>query len=257
VIKKAFLVLTLFLLSFGVFLVANLPASVAWNHGVLPYTSVKSSKVVAKAFSGTVWNGQAHIVYRHVEGVLSWDLKMRELLLGRLPVELSLHSTVGELDANLEAGVFNQKLVIDSARIDMPKLNPFFRAKRIKLDGELFAKNIEVQLDEQVLASIDGRFNWSGGAVAYPAGREIHERNMPAFSGQVTTRENGDLYLGIKDQDASFDVMRGSWDASGTVLWEVTRRVLDIADEPWSANSEETDVVFKLKKPISREVTKL
>jgi hypothetical protein len=48
--------------------------------------------------------------------------------------------------------------------------------------------------------------------------------------------------------------MRGSWQVGGDALWEVTRRVLDIAQEPWSANSSETDVVFKIKKPLSRQL---
>lgn len=253
-IKKSLLVILVFVLAFAVFIVATLPASVAWKHVIAPATKVQSAGVIAKSFDGTLWNGRAHIAFRHLEGVLSWDIQFAGLFGGSLPIDIGLESTAGELEAALDVGLSKQNAELKTMRLELGKLNPFLRAKRVKVDGELMVKNVVFALRRSTVERIEGRFSWSGGAVSYPAGREIHDRVLPAFSGAANTDNAGLISLAIRDQDASFDTMRGSWSQNGDALWEVTRRVLDIAQEPWSANSSETDVVFKVKKPIPRKL---
>ena len=253
-IKKSLLIILVFVIAFAVALVANFPASLAWKYAIAPLTKAQSAGVITKSFDGTVWDGRAHIAFRHLEGVLSWDLQLTSLFGGSVPVSLELESTAGELDLVLDLGLGAQSLYLESMRLELGKLNPFLRAKRVKLDGALMAKGLSLDLEKRTLESIAGRFNWDGGAISYPAGREIHDRVLPAFSGAFKTGGDGVITLGIRDQDATFDTMRGSWQTNGDALWEVTRRVLDIAQEPWSANSSETDVVFKVKKPLSRQL---
>ena len=253
-IKKSLLVILVFVIAFAVALVATLPASLAWKYAIAPVTKAQSAGVITKAFDGTIWDGRVHIAFRHLEGVLSWDLKLSGLWGGSLPLELQLESTVGELEAALDLGLAAQRLQVESIRLELSKLNPFLRSKRVTLDGELLVKGLALDLEKQTVERLVGRFSWDGGAISYPAGREIHDRVLPAFGGAFKTENDGTITLGIRDQDATFDTMRGSWQKSGDVLWEVTRRVLDVAQEPWSANSSETDVVFKVKKPLSRRL---
>lgn len=253
-IKKSLLVILVFVIAFAVALIATFPASLAWKHVIAPVTKAQSAGVITKAFDGTVWDGRVHIAFRHLEGVLSWDLQLGGLWSGSLPVSLELESTAGQLDAVLDLGFSAQHMQIELMRMDLNKLNPFLRSKRVKLDGELLAKGLALDLEKQTVERVVGRFSWDGGAISYPAGREIHDRVLPAFSGAFKTEGNGTITVGIRDQDASFDTMRGSWQENGDALWEVTRRVLDIAQEPWSANSSETDVVFKVKKPLPRQL---
>ncbi|KZY60122.1 hypothetical protein A3742_05855 [Oleiphilus sp. HI0071] len=253
-IKKSLLIILVFVSAFAVALIATLPASLAWKYAIAPVTKVQSLGVITKAFDGTIWDGRAHVAFRHLEGVFAWELKLSDMWSGSLPVNVQLESTAGALDAVLGVGFSAQRIEVESMRLELSKLNPFLRTKRVKLDGELFAKGLALDLESQTVERLVGRFSWDGGAISYPAGREIHDRIMPAFSGAIRTESDGTIYLGIRDQDASFDTMRGSWQVGGDALWEVTRRVLDIAQEPWSANSSETDVVFKIKKPLSRQL---
>lgn len=251
-IKKTFLVSFLFVCALAVFLVASIPASVAWTHVIAPAAKVSSLGVRAKSFSGTVWNGKAHIAFRHLEGVLSWDVQLSKIFWGSLPATLELRSSAGDVEASVLASMRAQSVEFESITLAMDALNPFLRPQRVKLDGELFVKDLRLVVSDFELMSVAGRFNWSGGDVSYPAGRSVHERSFPPFLGSLDTDETDTITIGIRDQGAGFDVMRGRWEYSGEAVWEVTRRLLDIADEPWSQNSSESDVVFKLKKPISR-----
>lgn len=255
-IKKTILILVLFFTSLPVFLLATLPASVAWEKVISPLTKTTSVGVKAKSFSGTAWNGAAHITFRHLEGVVSWDVQLLNLFGGSLPLSLDLQSSAGEFDMLLDVGLRAQSILLKDLRLDLEQLNPFLRAQRVKVSGELIAKNVAVSVDKQFFTAIDGRFSWGGGAVSYPAGRDIHDRVMPGFSGKVSTSESQTISLGIRDQEASFDSMRGSWSEGGDALWEVTRRVLDVANEPWAQNSAETDVIFKVKKGLPRSLGK-
>jgi hypothetical protein len=254
VIKKSLLFIVIFVLAFAGFLIANLPASVAWKYVIAPATKAQSSGVIAKSFDGTLWNGRAYVGFRHLEGVLSWDIGLASVFAGSLPVSIEVDSTAGSIEAVLDVGPTKQQLRVDDLRLQLAKLNPFLRAQRLTIDGELLAKGLSVEVGSRTLEHISGRFSWDGGAVSYPAGREMHDRILPAFSGALSTGADGAIVLGIRDQNASFDTMRGTWSADGDALWEVTRRVLDVAKEPWSANSSETDVVFKVKKPIPRKL---
>lgn len=253
-IKKSLLVILVFTIAFAVALIATFPASLAWKYLIAPVTKAQSAGVITKAFDGTVWDGRVHLAFRHLEGVLSWDLQLSGLWSASLPLGLKLESTAGELDATLDLGLAAQRVQVESMRLELSKLNPFLRSKRVKLDGGLIAKGLALDFEKRTVESLVGRFSWDGGAISYPAGRDIHDRVLPAFSGAFKTDSNGTITLGIRDQDATFDTMRGSWQKGGDALWEVTRRVLDVAQEPWAANSSETDVVFKVKKPLPRQL---
>jgi hypothetical protein len=250
VIKKTIGLVLVFLLSFAVFLIATLPASVVWKYVIVPNTKVLSLGVQARAFEGSVWDGRVYLSFRHLKGILDWDLSPMGVFSGTLPLELKLESSTGKLSSTVELGLKTQRFTLSSLELALEPLNVFTKAQRLSVSGDVFAKDVELIIRDRKLESAMGSFTWSGGAVSYPAGRDLHERVLPPFSGRMKTDAPYDVHLGIRDQDASFDVMRGSINERGEALWEVTRRVLDIADEPWSPNSKETDVVFKVKKPL-------
>jgi hypothetical protein len=71
------------------------------------------------------------------------------------------------------------------------------------------------------------------------------------FRADIKTRD-GVVSLGIRDPQASFDVISASLDQQGVGMMSITRRLLDLSREPWSQNSREQDVVFKVKKELFR-----
>ena len=249
-VKKVFAYLAVFLFSFLIFLVVLTPASFIWERLVAPNVSLRSLGVQVQQVSGSVWDGQALVSYQGVDSILDWNLHISGLLGLELPLQLDVKSHLGTAEAVLSAGLGAAKLNLKSLDANLAVLNDVLSRRRIKLDGELVARNITVQVEDQKIVAAEGAFSWSGGQISYPAGRETHDREVPVFKGQISTREDGMIYLGISDAQSTFDPIEASLLPDGVAMLQVKRRLLDLVDEPWSINSNERDVVFKVKKSI-------
>lgn len=249
-IKKVFLYLCLFLLSLSFFLILMLPASVVWEKGIAPQVNTRQLGIDVQSVVGTIWDGQALIRYQGLSGIIKWDVSADGLLSFSLPVALNLESEVGDLNADLAISLSKIKAKVTQAQIDLKPLTPLFRAQRVSLDGELFVKDLEIHIEDNKLAQAQGMASWSGGDIAYPAGRAVHERSLPMFKAVLKTAESGEIYLGVRDPQANFDVINADLKTDGTAMLRITRRLLDLSSEPWSQNSTEQDVVFKVKKVL-------
>ena len=249
-IKKIVLYLSLFLLSVALFLMATLPVNFVWHEIITPQLKGHKLPVRILALEGTVWDGKALVSYQQLESIVAWDVSLVGLFSLNLPLDIKIESQAGHAKLNVSLGLNETRLDLVFAEIDLVQLNPLFSRQRVKLNGQLVAKNIQITLVDQRVESANGLFSWSGGDIAYPAGRQIHERTLPVFKGQLTTQNSGDIYLGIRDVGASFDLIEGTLDASGSAMLKVKRKLLDLSDEPWPQNSREQDVVFKVKKNI-------
>lgn len=227
-----------------------MPASVLWEKGISPQLNVRQLGVDVQKIVGTIWDGQVLVSYHGLSAIVDWDIKLAHLLSFRVPVDLRLNSQAGEAEARLNLSLKSLELKVNTAQFDLKSLTPMFRAQRVTLDGELFIKNILLRVENERLIAASGMASWSGGDIAYPAGREVHERTLPMFRANIETKTNGEIYLGIRDSQATFDVIESSLAEDGTGLLKITRRLLDLSNEPWSLNSREQDVVFKVKKML-------
>ncbi len=248
-IKKITLYVFVFLLSLLLFLVAFFPANVLWEKLVQPQVNLEQLGLRVDKIQGTVWQGQALIHYRSIASIVDWDVDLSGLLALRVPAIVKVNSQVGSLNAKLRLGTSQSVLLIDQAEVKLAGLNALLRQQRVTLDGLLFIKNLQVELREWRPVSAFGMASWSGGNIAYPAGREVHERNLPMFKADLDTQD-GAIRLAIRDANASFDVISATLDANGQGMMSITRRLLDLSNEPWSLNSREQDVVFKVKKDL-------
>lgn len=247
--KKIALYSLLFLISLLIFLLATLPANVLWQKVLSNNVPLKKLGIMVKAVDGSVWDGRVHLGYRGAEGILDWDVDTLGLMKLELPVLLNLNSTVGQVSGNLVLSPDSSNLTIPKAEIDLDRLNPFFRRERVSLSGSALINQLVLHLDGNRLSYAEGRGSWTGGDIAYPVGRDLHERNLPPFFARVETGDNGEIRLGIKDTDADFDVIDATLDMQGEAFLQVRRRLLDLADEP-ARHANETDVIFKVKKPL-------
>lgn len=250
VIKKTFLIVILFVLSLAVFLVATMPAAVLWKQVLEPNLPLRANQLQVKSLSGSVWDGRALVMVQRVPAVIDWQLEAVDLLGLSIPLAVKINTDFAELEARASVGPTTVNLTIDRADIALAGLNKQLVRQRVKLDGDLFAKGIELELIDQKLSQVSGRFSWSGGTIAYPVGRQQHERVMPSFVGSLQTNAEGVMSLQIRDEEGSVDSIVGELLPDGLAQLQVRRRLLDLADEPWSANSTEQDTVFKVKKNL-------
>ncbi len=249
-IKKVFLYLCIFLLSLSVFLIFLLPASVVWEKGLAPQINTKQLGVDVQRVVGTIWDGQALVRYKGLSGIIRWNVALEGIFGFSLPIELNLDSEFGHIDADIALSLSTIRAKIRQAQIELQPLTPIFRAQRLSLDGELFVKDLVMLVENKQLVEASGMASWSGGDIAYPAGRAVHQRSLPMFKAVLETAGSGDIYLGVRDPQAAFDVINADLKTDGTAMLRITRRLLDLSSEPWSQNSTEQDVVFKVKKTL-------
>ncbi len=248
VIKKVILYSVLFVLGLAVFLIATLPAAFVWSQWLESSIDTRRLGIQVLAFEGTVWDGKVHFRYQQLESILDWDIRFTDLISGALPLQLAWRSHAGSADALVAVAMEQVDVSMESLDLDLERLNPFFVRQRVQLAGQLSARNLDLVISPETILSASGKASWSGGMIAYPVGRNIRQPLMPAFRADLQTRDDGSIYLGIRDADAQFDVIEASLTPDGAGLAQIRRRLLDLAGEH-APHAEESDVVFKVKQP--------
>lgn len=249
-IKKVVLYFLLFFLSLIISLVCLFPAAILWEKILSPQLNTKQIGINVQKVAGTLWDGQALVSYKGLSGILSWDIDSVKMLGLSLPININVKSRAGDINAIVDFSMAEIKAEIIKAQVNLKPLSPLFKAHRVTLDGELFINKLAVLIENEQLKVASGMASWSGGNIAYPAGREIHERNLPMFKAVIETKSAGNIHLSVRDSQAVFDVVSAELAEDGTGMLSITRRLLDLSDEPWSQNSREQDVVFKVKKML-------
>lgn len=248
VFKKILLLVSLWVVSYATFLVATVPASFVWNF-VSPQLPLSALQLNVDGVSGTAWDGRAFINTRGVEGVVSWDISLLGVFMAQLPVRLELKSNVGQLYTTARLFSNGLELTDTQGTINLPNLNPLLKQHRIKVNGDLNISHLTLGLFDGALTTAEGKFNWSGGRVDYPAGREIHGSEFPPFTGTLGQKA-GNTSLVIKDVESSVNAIEGDMNSAGVATLKIKRRLLDLANEPWPKNSSESDVVFKIQRKV-------
>lgn len=250
VVKRAFIYGFLFTFFLLVFLVVSVPAGFVWKQ-VQGAVDLRQQGVVVQSVQGHWWRGQVLAKVQNQPVLLNWELAGSGWWRGYVPLQLRMESYLGELDAEVLAGIAETHIRVPRAELALAGLNALLRRQRVELDGRFTGQNLSLTLEDGVPVSAEGRLAWSGGDIAYPAGRDTHERTLPAFSGRISTTDQGEIQLDIRDHEADFAVIEGLLTPdNGVGLLQVRRRLLDLSSEPWSARSTEQDVVFKVKKSL-------
>ena len=247
-LKKIILFILLGIISYLSFLVATFPVSLIWT-SVSDQLPLKQLQINVKAVSGSIWEGDALVASRGIEGVLTWDVSVSGLFTGKLPVNFAIKSNVGSLQTGAKFALNGVELTDTRGNIHLPGLNPLLKRNRLTLAGDVKIEHLTLALYDGVLTTANGRFTWSGGEVKYPAGRDIHGGQFPSMVGLINQKSNV-TRLTIRDDKSSVDLLDGELDAFGVGTLKVKRRLLDLANEPWPKNSSESDVVFKVKRKI-------
>lgn len=249
-IKKILALGGVFLISFSFFLILFMPASFVWERALKPGLDLRPYGVSIEAVEGTIWNGQALVEYKKLESIVTWSAGLPSLLSLSLPLDVDVNSHAGTASLNVAPGLFESALAIDSLDVNLAALNGVLSQYRVKVSGTLQARNWRVQAKGRKISSATGGFSWSGGEIAYPVQREVHERSVPVMKGLMTTDADGLIQLSVRDEGGAIDSLTASLTPEGLALLQVKRRLLDLVDEPWSPNSNEQDTVFKIKKSV-------
>lgn len=247
-LKKIILLTVWLLLSYVVSLVVTMPAAFIWQN-LDGNARLRGTPVSVTAVSGTIWQGEALVRVQGLTNIVHWQTGWPDVLGATLPVRIDVEGDAGKANATADLGVATQTVRLQRANIHTEQLNTVLRSQRIKLAGELNINKLTLTLKDQKLSSASGQASWQGGTISYPAGPEIHTRQMPAFFGRIHQEADG-IKLGIRDDTANFDVIDGLLSADGIATLQVRKRLLDVSGEYWPRKGNEQEVVFKVKRRL-------
>jgi hypothetical protein len=248
VIKKTLLVTLLFLVSYAIFLVVTIPASILWQQ-VENEVPLKRYGVQVEGAEGTIWDGRLKIAYHGLGSVIAWHFKAPSIHDLSLPVKFDVSGDAGVAHFMARLGLKKQSVTITHAEVQTEALNRFFTRQGIKLAGKVLVNDLTLTVSGRKIRYVVGKISWSGGDIAYPAGVELHNRSLPPFYAEFS-RKDKLTKLSVRDKDASFDVIDGELTQDGVATVQVKRRLLDLSDEYWPANSNEQDVIFKVRRKL-------
>lgn len=179
--------------AYFVFLIATLPASVAWKYFIDLAGSPRLDQQVSQ-LDGSVWDGTTKV---HIDGLsypLAWHVSLRSLWRLRLELDLSSQQDVLSADAKVFVSPFGLGLRDVRAKVSEGLINRSLKSAAASMTNPVFINIQKVDWDWGSFAEASGRIAWEGGLVTYRAGRNREELSAPSMMGSLSS-EDGSLVL--------------------------------------------------------------
>ncbi|UCE89504.1 MAG: type II secretion system protein N [Pseudomonadota bacterium] len=157
------------LVAWLVFLVATIPASIPYGYLVAGKPAQRS--LALTGIQGTLWSGSA--ASARIGGIavgrLEWDMRMLQLLLGRLGAHVSMQGNGLRADGDVALKLGGEMQLSDVvARVPAQALMPLFYGYPISLVGEFSANLEQFAVKQGQTFAARGRVAWQGAGVSAP-----------------------------------------------------------------------------------------
>lgn len=156
-------------LAYGLFLVTNLPASLAVDF--ITSRMGDAQRIQLGELQGTLWSGQA--ASAKVSGItlgkLQWDLSFLPLLIGQVDVDIRFRRDDGYGKGNISIGLGGDISFQDvEARLPAEALMPLFYGMPIVISGQLSVILPEGKVVKGKTLNVRGRLTWHDAALTVP-----------------------------------------------------------------------------------------
>ena len=220
----------------------NLPASLMRN-------VIDSDQFSLIAPSGTLWQGSAKVVTAlGIESQIQW-----QATLWRPGLDLKVTNQNSALTGRIEFGIAAQRLTF-AGEISANSLAPLLRRYDIFLPGT-FTLNEMTFLWQTRAAQMEkpSSLIWSGGDLRYILANRQYRALMPPLRANVDTNPQGELETRIfaDDQDDTL-LMILRWNKDGNLYFGVTRKLLRVANYPWSGSEPESKLIFEVERRLTQ-----
>lgn len=238
------------LITFCTFVVVFAPASLIWRFAEQQVLQQVPDLHVLRV-GGTVWSGEAELVYRKFPtSELSWKISPGALLSGDIGSSLRLygegHDFVAESTINQNAAMV-QSLV---GYVDALYINSVSQPQGLTFAGRVEVQSLSLSSDLKWIQQANGRVFWPGGKIisrTRAAGTRVFD--LPAIQGDISMRGDAISLNLHHDNQTIVDILlkRDGW-----VTVAVKPRLFDIANLPWPAGSSPSDTVLEFEELILR-----
>lgn len=245
---KVFLLVLAGVIIYLVALVILVPAGWLW-HQASAHISLPP-QVQVQQVSGTVWSGAAGVVIAGFPVRASWDLGWPSLTALELPVALTVASSRSALNGNLTVGWPAKVNFRANGRVTVAEFEDLIRQSGgAMIEGEVLVDRLQVSLNDNRLTEASGFGRWDGGPVSWPMGNQTGQANFPPMEAQLDTTDGG-LALVVSEQGGEGPAADATILWNGTMELRVYKRMVDLAEQPWSGSAQPGDVIFRVRQPL-------
>ncbi|PTQ87714.1 type II secretion system protein N [Agitococcus lubricus] len=149
-------------------------------------------------WGGSVWRGQANIVYQGFAGQLRWSLLPAKLLTLKLAADIEWLSPHSRLKTQAQWGMGQWQLLQlqgDVSPLELQAILPDWRLP----PQPLALEQITLKYQQHAWTQGQGQIQWQGGAVDYVLNGQQQKINLPAITMDVT-HQNNNLVLTMVEQ---------------------------------------------------------
>lgn len=229
------------LLAFTLFCAARAPA------GLFALLIERVGGASLAAAAGTVWSGRGALRFRdNALGQLQWSFEPASL--AQLAPGYAWQLTGNGLD--LHGGLaFRTDGVRLSAQgaVAAEAVNAELATYGIRLDGRLDIESLDATLTGAGLARLEGGGRWSGGAVSYPLGGRSHTALLPPMRAEA---QSAPITAKAFAEESGTLLMQAEIIADGYAKIGVTRRLLQLLNQPWAGRGADDEIVISLEEAV-------
>lgn len=206
--------------------------------------------VTVSAWGGTLWHGQAGLLFGSQPAFLEWQLQPRSLLGGRLAADVQSRGEM-TLSAKAEFGLKGWALREGRGEIPSPVLQALL-PPGWSLPGSVQAENLQLARKGHGSGpwlEAGGRLHWGGGAMQYRLENQSQSATLPALV--LDLRLEGEtLVLALSEEAGSLGLALLRLEPDGTVEARVRERLLRYTPGYRSSGGDPDAVVVTARQKL-------
>ncbi len=246
---RIFLLLLLLALTWAVAMVVYLPAGWVWHQArdvvTLP------PEVEVHAVSGSLWAGDMQVSHSGFPVRLSWQLDVRPLIHGFVPLEFDLVMPNSRAEGSITATIEGHlRVLLRHAEVDLDRITAMEALEGVSVGGMMELESFFVVWSrEEGWLDARGRGQWPGGSVSWPMGGRTERATLPALEGNLRLDQQ-DLILEISDQESEQIGVTATLEPSGYADLALRKHWVDLLGLDFAPDEEPDAVLFNMRQQL-------
>lgn len=245
---KVFVLLLAGLLVYLVALIVWVPAGWIW-HQASPYLTLPP-QVQVQQVSGTAWQGAADMVVAGYPVRAGWELGWPSVTSLQWPLAVSIATSQSQLNGDVVV-VWPGNVSLDArGYVTVAEFEDLIRQSGgAMIEGDVTIDRLRVAWEDNRLTDARGYGRWDGGLVTWPMGNQTGQAEFPPMEANLDTTNSG-IALTVVEQGGDGPAADANIQWNGMMELRVYKRMVDLADQPWSGSARPEDVVFRVRQPL-------
>jgi general secretion pathway protein N len=245
---KVFLLVLAGVLIYLIALVTLVPAGWLWQQAQGQVSLPPEIRV--GQVNGQLWEGVAGLEVAGFPVRAAWSLGAPSLSGLALPLEFSVSTASSSISGDALISPQGSGQVRASGLVSVAEFESLIRQSGgAVIEGEVTIDRLELEWSEQALTRADGLGRWGGGLVTWPMGNTEGQADFPSMRATLDSATDG-ITLVVSEESGDGPAAAADIRWTGMMDLRVYKRMVDLAQQPWSDSASPDDVVFRVRQPL-------